>query len=117
MKALINLAAMGVLCYIVHELGHFITAACFGLHPKFGFESRSVVVRYDAPTEPQNRLICEMGFGASMLAGLLMLWADSGAFYVRMYWCWLTLHFLIYPWSARHKASNDFNGLGSVKNE
>ena len=108
--------ALAPLAYLLaHEGGHFFAALVLGCKPRLRLERWHFVVGFTHEKPWQRRLICEAGFGAGMIAGLALFFADAPLFRL-VYWAALALHFWAYPWTALAGA-NDFDGMAGEKEE
>lgn len=104
-----NLLACFVLCFLVHEGGHYLAALCFGRRLRFRFAwGRFYVPRYiwnmPALERGKQRIIAAAGFCAeAAVAGIL---AALG-------WPWMAacfiVHFCAYPLYAGE--ASDFKWL------
>jgi hypothetical protein len=81
-----------------------------------------IVVYYNYKDLIQYRIISEAGFGIGMVCGLILFFINSPSstlvdkLFIFVYWCILTTHFLVYPWTAIDNA-NDFSGMCSHAKE
>lgn len=121
-----SIFAAAVFVFLMHEVGHFVTALFFGLHPSvsLGWDKvgdiplPSILIHFKTAKEDwKNRLVAVMGFGASAIAGVVFLalpgtpgtWVNKH--FLLSYWTVFAAHFLIYPFKKRGSPSSDFRHL------